>query len=510
MSSRALSTLAVDEGHINTHNSSSSSTLESELENNTQNEKYIVHFEPGTGEDPREWSRARKWYATFCAAFLCLCVALGSAIVTGDLETPVKEFNTSQEIVNLTVTMFVIGFGIGPMILSPLSEIFGRTPIYQISIFIFFIFTLPGALAKNVTTLVVSRTIAGLAASAPMCNVGGTVSDVWATHERGIPMAFFSASIFMGPCLGPLIGGFIGEYAGWRWIYWVLFILLGFAFTLTLFMHETLATRILHVKARRLRKEFGDTNYRTPAELKKEPFSEVMLVTLSRPVKLLLTEPVIFFMTIYLSFIYSILYLLFFAFPIAFVEVRGFSAGETGLTFLSVMFGIALAMFCMPLQERWYRVATQDGAFPEARLYFMMIGAIIQPISLFLFAFTGGFNWVHWIAPCVSGVLFGFALILIYIGANSYIIDSYAHCAASAVAAKTLMRSIIGAMVPLYVVQMFHGMGFQWAGLLLAMVAVGLLPIPFVFYKYGEKIRARSTMAEKAVRGTQAVGTEKK
>lgn len=111
------------------------------------------------------------------------------------LTSPEKELNTTSEIMSLTVSCFVIGFGIGPMFFAPLSEVVGRKPIYCISIFLYFIFTLPSALAKNVATLVVTRQIAGLAASAPMCNVGGSIADIWAVEERGIPMTIFSATI---------------------------------------------------------------------------------------------------------------------------------------------------------------------------------------------------------------------------------------------------------------------------------------------------------------------------
>ncbi|KAF9463757.1 MFS polyamine transporter [Collybia nuda] len=468
----------------------------------------VVTFDQGTGEDPREWSKGKKWYITGTTAYLCLAVALGSAIITGDLRGPVEEFNTSQEIVNLTVTCFVMGFGIGPLIFAPLSEVVGRKPMYCISIFLYFIFTLPSALAPNAATLVVSRMIAGLAASAPMCNVGGSIADIWKIEERGIPMAVFSGTLFMGPCVGPLVGGWIGMRAGWRWIYWVLFIFVGVSFILTLFIPETLAPVLLRRKAAKLRTDNQDQNYHTLEELERRPFKETLIIALIRPLVMLFREPIVLFMAFYLSFVYSLLYLLFFAFPIAFEEIRGFSPGITGVTFISIMLGIAFALSLMPYQERIYRKVTADGTFPEARLYPMMLGSILLPVALFIFAFTGAYVHVHWIGPCVAGTIFGFAMIFIYVAANSYIVDSYSNYAASAIAAKTLLRSEVGAMVPLFVTQMFHGMGFQYAGLLLALIACLILPIPFVFYKYGGGIRSRSTRATTALRG-QGVKGEK-
>ncbi|KIY53144.1 MFS general substrate transporter [Fistulina hepatica ATCC 64428] len=457
---------------------------------------HIVAFEPGAGEDPREWSKGKKWYVTLSSAALCLAVAIGSSIVTGDMTGPVDDLHTTQIIVNLTVTCFVIGFGIGPLAFAPLSEVVGRKPMYIVSMLFFFIFTLPGALAKNAATLVISRQIAGLAASAPMCNVGGSIADVWAVEDRGVPMAVFSVMIFLGPSLGPLVGGFIGETIGWRWIYWVLFIYVGICLLSTIFMPETLAPALLHRKAKRMRKETVDQRFRTLAELEKRPFKEILKEALLRPIIMLLTEPLMFFMSFYLSFIYSLLYLLFFAFPIAFEEIRGFDAGMTGVAFVSVIIGNLLALaLAVPMQERIFAKVTCNGHFPEARLYLMMVGSVLLPCSLFIFAFTGAYAHVHWMGPLVASALFGIAMIMIYISANSYIVDSYSSYAASAIAAKTLMRSEIGAMVPLYVTPMFHNMGFQFAGLLLALISIVIMPIPYTFFWYGEKIRMKSKMA---------------
>lgn len=472
-----------------------------ELEADRTREGYhIVSFEKSAGEDPREWSLSRKWFVTMATSFLCLAVAMGSSIITGDMVGPSLTLHIQQEITMLTVTCFVMGFGFGPLIFAPLSELFGRKPIYCVSIFLYFIFTLPSALAKNGATLIIGRMLAGLAASAPMCNVGGTIADVWSIEQRGAPMAIFSTTIFLGPCVGPLVGGWIGMRAGWRWIYWVLFIFVGVCFIFTLIMPETLAPVLLRKKAEKLRKATGDDKYRTLEELEKKPLYESIKIALVRPLVMMFTEPIIIFMSFYLAFVYCLLYLLFFAFPIAFTEIRGWNAGMTGVSFVSIMLGSFLAIIIIPLQEKIYKRATKNGDFPEARLYLMMIAAFVLPFGLFIFAFTGAYANVHWIAPLISGVIFGFAMILLYISANSYIIDSYSSYAASAIAAKTLLRSEAGAMVPLFAEQMFHKMGFQYAGLLLALFSCVIGPIPFVFFFYGHKIRARSKKASQKQR----------
>lgn len=460
--------------------------------------RIIVDFEPGSKEDPREWSKGRKWFVTLSCAALCLTVALGSAMPTGDLHSQAKTFHVANVPIYLSISLFVLGFGVGPLLFAPLSELIGRKPVYCISIFFYFIFTLPSCLAKNLATMLAGRMIAGIASSAPMTNVGGSIADVWAVEARGIPMAIFSMTLFMGPCLGPLFGGWISLKTGsWRWIYWVLFILCGVVSAFTFIMPESYAPILLRRKAKRLNKEHNTDVYVSKHDVDQVPFNEQIKTSLVRPFILMFCEPIILFMSFYLSFIYSLLYALFFAFPIAFEEIRGWNIGMTGVSFCSIIIGIGIAMLVMPIQEKLYKKHTEEkGPAPEARLYPMLLGAIGMPISLFIFAFTS-YKGVHWIGPCVAGTMFGFNMLIIYISANSYIVDSYSEYAASAVAAKTLMRSCAGASVPLWITQMYHSLGFQYAGLLLACVGTVIGPIAYVFFFYGGNIRRRSTRATK-------------
>ncbi|OXB38234.1 hypothetical protein LQV05_006469 [Cryptococcus neoformans] len=460
--------------------------------------RMVVDFAEGQYENPKEWSKGKKWFVTIATSILCLTVALGSAMPTGDLPGAAETLHVSNEAIYLTIALFVVGFGVGPLLFAPLSEVIGRKTVYCISIFFYFIFTLPSCLAPNIATMLAGRMIAGIAASAPMTNVGGTIADIWSVEERGIPMALFSGMIFMGPCLGPLFGGWIAYKTGqWRWIYWVLFIFVGVVFLFTLIMPETLAPILLRRKAKKLNKDNHTDSYVSKHDLHHIPLSTTLKTAMIRPFILMFMEPIILFMSFYLSFVYSLLYATFFAFPIAFEEIRGWNMGITGVSFVSIIIGIAAALLCMPLQERIYKKACQNGQVPEARLYPMLLGCLILPIALFILAFTS-YPGIHWIGPCVAGVLFGFSMVIIYISANSYIVDSYASFAASAIAAKTLMRSLIGASVPLWITQLFHNLGFQYAGLFLALISCAIVPIPWIFFFKGAAVRKRSKRAEKS------------
>ncbi|TYJ56538.1 hypothetical protein B9479_002785 [Cryptococcus floricola] len=477
----------------------------------TADSKILVTFD--VGEDPKEWTKFHK-LATITASTLCLTVALGSAMPTGDLPGAAEGLHVSDEVIYLTITLFVAGFGIGPLFFAPLSELYGRQPVYMVSIIFYFLFTLPSCLAKNVATTLAGRMIAGIASSAPFTNVGGTIADVWDVQDRGIPMAVYSSTLFMGPCLGPLFGGWIALKTGtWRWIYWVLFITIGASCILCLFNPETLAPVLLRKKAKKLNKQHNTDAYTTEADLHRPSFGTAIKAALIRPFAMMI-EPIIILFTFYLSFVYALLYATFFAFPIAFEEIRGWNMGMTGVSFVSIIasfifllrteadslpqIGIFLAnILIMPLQERLYRKYTaRHGASPEGRLYTMMIGATVLPPALFILAFTS-YPGVSWVGPCICGIMFGFAMVSIYISGNSYIVDSYSNVAASAISSKNMIRSFVGASVPLWITQLFHNLGFQYAGLFLALVSVVLMPIPFFFFWKGAWVRSKSDKANK-------------
>lgn len=200
------------------------------------------------------------------------------------------------------------------MVFSPLSEIVGRRPIYLSTLLFALVFIIPCAVAPNIGTLISCRLIDGIAFSAPMTLVGGTLADLWRTEERGIPMAFFSAAPFLGPVIGPLVGGFLSDASGWRWLYWIQLILSGVAYILLVFtVPETYAPAILSKKAKKVRKETGDSTFVTEEQLDVRPLGQRLRIFLIKPFQLLLTEPIVFLLSIYMAVLYGLLYMYFIA-----------------------------------------------------------------------------------------------------------------------------------------------------------------------------------------------------
>lgn len=141
-----------------------------------------------------------------------------------------KDFHqTSETLGTLVVTIYLLGFALGPLVIAPLSELYGRLYIYHACNVIFIAFTIGCALSTDVGMFLAFRFLTGCAGSAPLANGGGTVADVIPQEKRGAAMAIFAVGPLLGPVIGPIMGGFISQGVGWRWNFWVLAIIVSSA-----------------------------------------------------------------------------------------------------------------------------------------------------------------------------------------------------------------------------------------------------------------------------------------
>ena len=329
----------------------------------------------------------------------------------------------------------------GPMIFAPFSEVFGRRMIYASTLAVATIFVIPAALAPDIQTLLVARAIDGIALSAPMTLVGGTLADMWNKEERGIPMAAFSASPFMGPVVGPLTGGYLSMARGWRWLYWIQLILTGAAWLLIAFtVPETFAPTILARWAAKLRQENNGRTYITELEVTGKPLTQRLGAFLVRPFQLLFREPIVLVISIYMSILYGLMYMLFVSvsadgsstdsnldlmvqYPIVFETAKGYNAGTTGLMYIPIGVGVLCGSACAPLVNKHYLgLCKKHAGNPpaEARLIPMMLSCWFVPLGLFIFAWTS-YPEYSWVGPALGGLPIGFGFIFLYNSANNYL-----------------------------------------------------------------------------------------
>lgn len=354
----------------------------------------------------------------------------------------------------LGVSLFVLGFAIGPLFWAPLSELYGRQALFIVTYAVLTVFNAGAAGSQNIQTLLILRFFAGAWGSSPLTNAGGVIADMFPASQRGLAMPVFAVAPFMGPVLGPIIGGFLGETEGWRWVEGLMAIFTGAILIIgTLTIPETYTPVILRRRAAKLSKMTGKV-YRSKIEVEKgrKTLGKELKVALSRPWILLLLEPIVLLLSIYMAIIYGTLYMMFSGFPIVYQEDRGWSAGIGGLAFL----GIAVGMVCAVLYSLWDNkryVKVQDAhggiAPPEARIPPCIAGSFALPIGLFWFAWTN-YPSIHWIVSILAGVPFGFGMTVVFLSVMNYLIDAYVIYAASVLAANSVLRSLFGAVFPLF------------------------------------------------------------
>ncbi|KAJ5901887.1 hypothetical protein N7495_002415 [Penicillium taxi] len=465
----------------------------------TDEDPYAVTWIPNDPRNPMLFSEKKKWFFTMTNAVATLAVALVSSAFTGGIQEIEEQFSIGDELATLGVSLFVLGFAIGPLLWAPLSELFGRQVLFITTYFALAAFCAGGAGAQTSYALIILRFWAGAFGSSPLTNAGGVIADMFTAKKRGLALSMFAAAPFLGPVLGPFIGGFLGMNCGWRWVMGFLAIFSGFVWIVgTLFIPETYAPVLLRRRAERLSKLSGKV-YQSKLDIDQGRVSiaDAFKVALSRPWILLLKEPIVFLLSLYMAIVYGTLYMMFAAFPIVYQVERGWNQGVGGLAFLGIMVGMLIAVvYSLWDNKRYVKVQEAHEGFapPEARLPPCMWASATLPIGLFWFAWTN-YPTIHWMASIAAGVPFGFGMVLVFLSIMNYLIDAYTIFAASVLAANSVLRSCFGAAFPLFTTYMYENLGIHWASTIPAFLALACVPFPFLFYKYGAQIRTRCKFA---------------
>lgn len=362
------------------------------------------------------------------------------------------------------------------------------------------LFSIGTALSRNAQSVFITRFFGGVFGSAPVSNVSAALGDIWSREHRGIAVSLYAVAVVGGPTLAPVIGAalLVNPNLGWRWTEYLTAI---WVFTVTgmgyFFLPEVYAPLLLKWKAQRLRKETGDQRLWHPHERIKLDIKSIVTQQLSRPLTMLLVEPMVAAICFYASFVFAILYLTLELFPIVFEEDRGYSTVVASLPFLGLFVGVVIALIInIGNQPRYTRISRAAGGrpVPEARCPPMAAGGVIFFIGLFWFGWTASPDH-SWVLPVIATTFIGAGFNSIFQQCINFLVDTYGNYAASATAANTFLRSIFAAGLPLAARPMVHRIGIGPTSSILGAVAVMAVPVPFLFMKYGVVLRQKSRFA---------------
>ncbi|KAF9698028.1 hypothetical protein EKO04_004127 [Ascochyta lentis] len=451
---------------------------------------------PDDPDNPHNWPMWIRVYHATTPGLFCFAVTFGTSIYTPALADVMADFDISRTTALIGITLYTLGLAFGPVISAPLSERYGRKIVYILSSPVFMLFTLGAGFSKSFASLVICRFFAGLSGSPALAVGAGSNADIFPPQKRARITAVFLMAPFAGPSLGPVVGGFAAQYKGWRWTQWCMIFITLAIYIASLPMKETYKPIILARRAKKLglvTKPTGDTQ---AAAMKRS-----IVTNLFRPVHMLLTEPVVFFLSLYTAFAFGVLFLLFAAVPYIFSRPPySFSVSHSGLVFLAIGLGVLIGgltgvVVDKNMYQPQYRAAlarNEKNAAPEHRLYNAMMGSWGITVGLFWVGWSAD-KGAHWAVVLVGSVPFAWGNLCVFTSAALYMTDVYGPLnGASAIAANGILRYFLGAVFPLFTVQMYSALGIGWATSLLGFLSMLMLPIPWVFYKWGPKIRARS------------------
>ncbi|KAF9889531.1 hypothetical protein FE257_007241 [Aspergillus nanangensis] len=468
---------------------------------------------PNDPDNPFNWSTKYKWTLTITICIISILTGLPAGSYGAGGDWIAAEFHV-QNVPFPNITWATVSWNMGaafwPLIFVPLTESSGRMPGYFVAYFILVVSLFPSAFAQNFATLVVTRFFGGGASSVAINIVGGSISDVWrGDRARSLPMSLFGLTSVIGIALGPFMGSAIQSIHKkdpWRWIFYIQIIYNAALIPVFwLLIYETRADVILAKRAKKLRHETGRLIY-AESELNHTSVWKLLEVSFERPMRMLFTEPVVAFFTLWISFAWGILFLFFSSVVQTFSTNYGMNTLQTGCIQLAISVGALIGTLVNPVQDWIYlRTATKNREkpgrpIPEARLYTSIPGSIL---------FTGGLFWygwasqpdVHWIVPTIGIGVTGLGIYSIYMAVVNYLTDSYEKYAASALSAASLGRNTFGAFLPLASYQLFANLGYGWAGSLLGFIGLALSVVPVVLVIKGPAIRRRSPFMRESTFG---------
>ncbi|KAH8688835.1 major facilitator superfamily domain-containing protein [Talaromyces proteolyticus] len=459
-------------------------------------------------DNPQNWSGFKKGFVAFQICIYSFAVYFGSSIYVGAVPEVTEKYDISIEVSSLALALYVFGYGIGPLIFSPLSEIaaVGRNPPYIITLFIYTVLWIPASVVNNFAGFVVLRFLTGFFGSPCLATGGASLSDIYPLIQVPYLLIIWGAATVFGPALAPVVSNLSAPVKGWHWVSWEMLwlsapILLGFFF----FLPETSSATILYYRAKRLRNITGNLHYRSQVEIDQAKqhmtVKDIVYNAVIKPGEINILDPAVLFSTVYTSLVYAIFYSFFESFPLVFSDIYGFKFNISGLPFLGVFPGLFVAAILCALVWHFqvvkpFRTKGFDAfGVPENRLVPGLFACIWLPIGLFLFAWTARPS-VHWMASIVGLSLSIVGTFTIIVCMLQYLAFTYPKYSASLFAANDFSRSTLAAGAIMFSRPMFLNLGIHWGVSLLAFLDIVCCVLLYALWIFGPKLRSRSRFAQ--------------
>lgn len=451
---------------------------------------------PDDPDNPRNFPLWRRLLSMTAITALAFMGTFAGAVYAPAQEAVMRSFGCSYEVAILPLSLYNLGMAAGPLVGAPLSETYGRKAVFVVTTPVSAVFMLGGSFSKTMTGLSVCRFFAGMFASPNINNASATILDYCAARHRGVSLGIYYSLPSFSASLAPLVGGFIVQGTDWRWTQWVSVIATVGCWVPVLFTRETYKKVVLRRRAIRM----GMSDRLSQQSSLGRALRYFVTTLIQRPVHMLFTEPIVTMVSLYNGLIFGLLYTFVISVPWIFRHYYGFGHTSESLSYLGVTIGTLLSslpfifidiMFYQRRLRQWQ--CTQNEPLPpEHRLVPAIVGSFLLPASLFIAGWTAEYQ-AHWIIPIIFQGAAMLSSLLVYAGANLFMLDAYGPLyGASASSAMMLTRYSLSFAFPMFALQMFETLGAGWATSVLGFLTLAMAPIPWVFWVYGERVRRRS------------------
>ncbi|TEA18514.1 Efflux pump radE [Colletotrichum sidae] len=459
--------------------------------------KHLLDFDPnGDPENPREWPTAFKWTIVgllacmaFTVTFTCISVVPVAAHIIGDLD---HDDGTNSPASALLVTIWELGEAAGPLLIAPLSEIYGRAPVLNAANMLFVAATVLAALSTSTPLLIAARALTGFAVATNVLNPA-IISDMFEADQRGSAMSMVSLAPLVGGAVGPMISGAIAQTLGWRRVLWLGAGLAAACEVLFLFcFRETYKMTILRRRAAKAQHESGAPLH--PARVDDHKSLLKLWESIKRPGTVLLKSSVLLSLSFFGCITFAYFYVMSITLPNILQEVYGFSPAMTGLSFMTFSVGsfVSVLVSNFFLDRIYIKLRGNDPVGrPEYRLPLAIVGAFGLPLTITAYGWITQLRLpVAWLLLCVTAQ--GFMLLICSLPLSAYVVDAAGIYSASAMTGVIVTRCLAGTFLPLTTGPLIESFGYGWAFTALGAFSVCLAPIPIVLMRYGHAWRQKS------------------
>ena len=422
-----------------------------------------------------------------------------STIMAPALNTISAELDMTSVEAVMALSAFMLATAFGPIVIGPLSEVYGRKPVLHASNVWFLAWNLVCGFANSKGLLIAARFLAGFGASAIYSLAGGVLGDVWRPEQRGRSLGIYLLIPLLGAAVGPIIGGFMAARTTWRWMFWATSAFQGVMVVISIpAFYETYGPLILHRRAEKLRQETGERRYYTTVERldANKTVSGIVRQSLTRPLRLLIFHPIIQIMAFLNAFNYGVLYIVLSTFSDMWVSNYHESVEISGLHYIAVALGeIIGSQIGGPLMDYIFaRLKTRASGeiAPEYHLPLMLPGAILGPLGLIMYGWCAQYH-VQWYVVDIGALLACFGMQIMGQPIQAYVIDAYPEHTSSATAASQFVRSLTAFSFPLFAPKVYSALGYGWGNSSVAFIALAIgVPAPLLLWRWGPGLRKKA------------------